>query len=140
VRGYLAGADDYVVKPFSHRQLALRIQAVLRRARRGPPRPRWLDADNLHLDEDTREARLAAGRPVRLTSTEFRILQVLAANVGHPVPTDRIVEHAWGLDDGDGRLLKSHVYHIRRKLGLARSGPGSLEAIPRLGYVLRTNP
>jgi DNA-binding response OmpR family regulator len=137
VRGFIAGADDYVVKPFSYRQLELRIRAVLRRADARRPRGREIRAGTLILDEELREARVTGRAPIRLTRTEFRVLQLLAANLGRPVPTSRLVEHAWGFDEGDGQLLKSHVYHIRRKLGLGRRGPGALEAIPQLGYVLR---
>jgi DNA-binding response OmpR family regulator len=137
VQGFLAGADDYVIKPFSYRQLELRIQAVLRRSGARRPRGREIRAGALILNEEFREVRVNGGAPVRLTRTEFKVLQLLAANLGRPVPTSRLVEHGWGFDEGDGQLLKSHIYHIRHKLGLARRGPGALEAIPQLGYVLR---
>ena len=137
VRGFGLGADDYVAKPFSCRLLALRIAAVHRRARAGAvDRPaREVRAGDLLLDVEAHTA-TKGGAPVQLTRIEFRLLHLLALNEGRVLPYARLVEHAWGYDEGDVSLLKSHVYHLRRKLGLPMAGPGSLRAITGVGYTL----
>ncbi len=137
VRALDLGADDYVVKPFSPKQLLARMRAVLRRGRAdalSQPR-REVRAGDLHLDL---QAHLAtkAGVAVRLTPLEFRLLHLLAMNPGRVVPYARLVEYAWGYDEGDPSLLKTHIYHLRRKLGLAPKQADGIRAIPGLGYSL----
>ena len=148
VQGFLAGADDYVTKPFSHRQLAARVRAVLSRVRGGSvsePADE-LAVGDLRLDPSAHEARVRGAR-VHLTPTEFRILHILALNEGRVVPAGRLVEYAWGYAGGGAALLKTHVCHLRRKLGLgaagaAAAGPGAvrIRSVPGLGYVLSRAP
>lgn len=76
------------------------------------------------------------GTVVQLTPLEFRLLYMLAMNEGRVIPYDRLVEYAWGYDGGDSSLLKTHMAHIRSKLGISVSGPGSIRAIPGVGYSL----
>jgi DNA-binding response OmpR family regulator len=71
-----------------------------------------------------------------LTPLEFRILHVLAINVGRVVTSARLVEHAWGYDGGESSLLKTHVSHIRHKLGMRRGESGYVKAVPWVGYSL----
>jgi DNA-binding response OmpR family regulator len=73
---------------------------------------------------------------VQLTPLEFRLLYMLAMNEGRVIPYDRLVEYAWGYDGGDSSLLKTHMSHIRSKLGIGGTGPGSIRAIPGVGYSL----
>ncbi len=137
VQGFLVGVDDYVTKPFSHRQLAMRIRAVLQR-RYGPSTPEpsvELTAGGLRLDLESHE--VARGDlSVRLTPLEFRILHILAANEGRVVSSTRLIEYAWGYDGGDASMLKTHICHIRQKLRLQKGEPGYIVSIPRLGYSL----
>ncbi len=137
VQGFLVGADDYVTKPFSHRQLAMRIRAVLQR-RYGPSAPEpstELTAGGMHLDLESHEV-TRGDLHVRLTPLEFRILHILAANEGRVVSSNRLIEYAWGYDGGDASMLKTHICHIRQKLKLEKSDPGYIVSVPRLGYSL----
>ncbi len=139
VQAFQVGADDYVTKPFSPRQLALRIRAVGRRAGSASTvEPvRELRAGDLVLDGESHEVR-RDGQAVQLTPIEFRLLYLLASNVGRVVRGERLVEYAWGYDEGDVTLLKTHISHIRTKLQLPATGPGSIQAVPRLGYRLNS--
>jgi DNA-binding response OmpR family regulator len=122
--------------------LALRVRAILARyAAEGPePAPaRELRAGALRLDLDELLAE-HAGVQARLTPLEGRILHILLANAGRVVPHARMVEFAWGLGEGDGDLLKSHITHLRQKLRLPRSGPGSIQARLGVGYCLVVEP
>jgi DNA-binding response OmpR family regulator len=137
VHGLELGADDYVTKPFSAKQLIARIRAVIRRCQVDPYRQpvSELRAGDLVLDLQSHEARMR-GEMVQLTRLEFRLLHMLAMNEGRVIPYDRLVEYAWGYDGGDSSLLKTHISHIRSKLGISASGPGSIRAIPGVGYSL----
>jgi DNA-binding response OmpR family regulator len=137
LQGLELGADDYVTKPFSAKQLIARIKAVIRRCQGDPYRQpvSELKAGDLVLDLQSHEAR-KSGSIVQLTPLEFRLLYMLAMNEGRVIPYDRLVEYAWGYDGGDSSLLKTHMSHIRSKLGLTGTGPGSIRAIPGVGYSL----
>ena len=137
VRGLNLGADDYVTKPFSAKQLVARMEAALRRSQvHAHDRPvREVRAGDLALDVESREV-TKGGALVRLTTLEFRLLHLLAMNEGRVIPYARLVEHAWGYDGGDATLLKSHIYNIRRKLGLPPTGSGSIRAVSGVGYGL----
>jgi DNA-binding response OmpR family regulator len=140
VQAFRLGADDFVAKPFSARQLVVRLRAVWRR--RGPsdlPEPqRELRAGGLVLDVDSHEVH-RDGTTTRLTPTEFRLLYILAMNLGRVVSGPRLVEYAWGYDESDVLLLKTHVCHIRRKLRLPRGLPGDIMAVPGVGYRLTSS-
>jgi DNA-binding response OmpR family regulator len=137
VRGLQLGADDYVTKPFSHKQLAARMTAVLRRydADRYDQAVSEVRVGDLVLDLNAHETRRGSA-PIELTAIEFRILFMLAANANRVIPYTRLVEYAWGYDGGDASLLKTHVCHIREKLNLPLSGVGGIKAIPGVGYKL----
>ncbi len=136
VQGFQAGADDYVTKPFSPRQLTMRIRAIWRRAANGAPEPvRELRVGPLVLDAESHDVRLD-DRPIQLTPIEFRLLYILAAYNGRVVSTSRLVDYAWGYDGGDVSLLKTHVSHLRKKLDLPQEAIGEIRAIPRVGYRL----
>jgi DNA-binding response OmpR family regulator len=137
LQGLELGADDYVTKPFSAKQLIARIRAVIRRCEGDPYRQpvSELKAGDVVLDLQSHEVR-KSGKVVQLTPLEFRLLYMLAMNEGRVIPYDRMVEYAWGYDGGDSSLLKTHMAHIRSKLGITVSGPGSIRAIPGVGYSL----
>jgi len=137
VKGFLHGADDYVTKPFSPKQLAMRIRAVLRRTgSEVEPQPTGeLHAGDLVLDVEGHQVQ-NQGKSVQLTPLEFRILYMLATNIGRVVSFGRLVEFAWGYDGGDPSMLKTHVSHIRRKLGLQRGQPGDITVVHGVGYSL----
>lgn len=135
IRGLQLGADDYVTKPFSARQLAARMKAILRRStsdRYDQPRSE-IRVGSLTLDSQCHEA-TRDGVAVELTALEFRILFLMAANPNRVVPYTRLVEYAWGYDSGDAGLLKTHVCHIREKLAMPLSGKAGIKAVPDVGY------
>jgi DNA-binding response OmpR family regulator len=137
VRGLNLGADDYVTKPFSVKQLTARMKAVLRRCQSDPYRQAVseLKVGNLKLDLQSHEA-TKDDEIIQLTPLEFRILYMLAMNVGRVIPYTRLVEYAWGYEGGDSNLLKTHICHIRGKLGLPVDGSAGIRAVPGVGYSL----
>ena len=145
VQGFLTGADDYVTKPFSHRQLAARIRAVLNRTHGGlTPEPEGdLTVGSLRLDLHSHEVNIRGERTVRLTPLEFRVLYMLAINEGRVVSSSRLVEYAWGYEGGEASLVKTHISHVRQKLGLEKSRPEGerpgdirIRTVPWVGYSL----
>jgi DNA-binding response OmpR family regulator len=79
-----------------------------------------------------------AGVPLRLTRLEMRVVYFLVANAGRVVPTDRLIALVWGEDGGDSFALKTHISHIRAKLGITAGEPGYISVIPQLGYRFNT--
>jgi DNA-binding response OmpR family regulator len=141
VRALRLGADDYLSKPFSQRQLRARMEAVLRRSK-GDLAPRLsgeLQVGDLVLDLQTYNATFK-DKPVQLTRVEFRILHILATNLGRFVPYSRLFEYGWGYDaenfGRDAALLKAHVSHIREKLDLRTNGPLTISNMRGIGYSL----
>lgn len=136
VRGLTLGADDYIAKPFSPRQLLARIQAVLRRSGGNPAGPALhATIGRLTLDLESHQARLG-DREVHLTPLEAGILNVLALHRGRVVSTQRLVDYVWGFEGGDSSLIKTHVSHIRRKLDALGANEVEIRAIPGVGYSL----
>ncbi len=76
------------------------------------------------------------GEPVELTAIEFRVVFLLAANMGRVIPYARLVEYAWGYDGGDASLLKTHVCHIREKLGMPLGTRTGIKSVAGVGYKL----
>jgi two-component system, OmpR family, response regulator len=119
VAGLEAGADDYVVKPFSPRELVARVKAVLRRAAGGAGTggDGVLTAAGVTLDRAAREVAVD-GERIDVTAREFDLLAVLLANAGRVLARDRLLELAWGMDFAAGtRTVDVHVAQLRRKLG-----------------------
>ena len=118
VLGFELGADDYVTKPFSPREIAARARAILRRAA-GPPaeRPSLLEAGGVEVDLGRREARVA-GQAVPLATREFDLLAYLAQNRGLALSRQQLLDGVWGPDwYGDHRTVDVHVGQLRKKLG-----------------------
>src|SRR5256885_7925565 len=139
-RAFTLGADDFVVKPFAAKHLALRIRAILRRASTEPMdqvEPTLVIGD-IRIDPEVQEVRWGETY-VRLTPTEFRIFHLLAMHAGRIVTTSRILAYVWGYDGGDPNALRTHISHIRTKLDLRRRG-ATLVGIPGVGYRLLLAP
>jgi DNA-binding response OmpR family regulator len=129
------GADDYLVKPFSPRTLLARVRALLRRS--GFERASVVRRGEVQLDVSSQSVRIGDGPPVRLTALEFRLLQLLLANAGTPLPAERLTYHVWGLKGrGDRQLLKQLVHRLRQKLETDPTRPSRLETVGGVGYVL----
>lgn len=110
------GADDYVTKPYSPRQLAARVRALLRRARPGAAKEEILRVGDLEIDEGRFEVRVA-GRLVALTAKEFGILATLAASPGRVFSRAQIIDRAFGFDNHvEERTVDAHVMNLRRKI------------------------
>jgi DNA-binding response OmpR family regulator len=140
VKGLSLGADDYITKPFSHRELLTRIQMRLRRpGQTGPPRsvPDVLRVGEIELDASAHTVQ-RAGRPVNLTVTEFRLLHHLLVNAGQVVRTEDILRHVWGNPDPtDSDVLRVTLHRLRRKLGETGSGNGNLRTVPGVGVLIQ---
>jgi DNA-binding response OmpR family regulator len=117
VRGLELGADDYITKPFSPRELVARVRAVLRRTD-GPARAsEVVEAGKVDVDRTRREARVD-GHPVPLAAREFDLLQYLADNIGVALSRRQLLDNVWGPDfEGDERTVDVHVGQLRKKLG-----------------------
>jgi DNA-binding response OmpR family regulator len=142
VRGYEGGADDYIVKPFSHRQLIVRIDALIRRVSHGGQNGREhnptgrLAVGDLVIEPAAFQV-WKAGVLLSLTRLEFRVLCRLVQSADRLVETQDLATFAWqSPSDGDAGLLKTHVSHIRQKLTSAGGAPIEIRAIPRTGYIL----
>lgn len=136
VQGLELGADDYMPKPFSPKQLIARARAVLRRRAPLPPAPR-IAIGGVVLDTALQVVEGDLGA-VRLTPLEFRLLHYLAVNRGQVLPTDAILAHVWGYSErGDRALLKQLVYRLRQKLVPAGAAEELIETMPGIGYRLR---
>ena len=117
VLGLELGADDYVVKPFSPKELAARVKAVLRRSAPEAGRSRIDVGDGLLIDMDKLET-YSDGRRLELTQAEFRILQLLASRIGWVFSREKILDHLWGDEKNvTDRSVDVHVKHLRDKLG-----------------------
>jgi DNA-binding response OmpR family regulator len=115
VRALGLGADDYLNKPFSPRTLLARIKALLRRA--GMENTAPLAAGRVTLDLEEHTVRIGSGEPVRLTKLELRLLQMLLANAGHAISSERLLVQVWGhRSGGDRQLLKQLVHRLRQKI------------------------
>ncbi|MDR6595194.1 response regulator transcription factor [Saccharothrix longispora] len=135
VRLLNAGADDYLVKPFSSEHLAARLAAVLRRTRKDAA-PEPLRIGDLSVDLDRREARLG-GRELNLTRKEFDLLAYLAAREGKVVPRAELLANLWNLPGRhDDQTLDVHLSWLRRKLGERAAQPRYLHTVRGVGFKL----
>ncbi len=141
IMGLTVGADDYLVKPFSPREVVARVKAMLRRPRSGvgdAPRPRSGGlAPGLEIDEGRRQVRVD-GAPVDLTALEFNLLALLARRPGIVVPRQELLDSLWGPEYvGDDHLVDVHIANLRRKLGDDPATPRFVETVRGVGYRVR---
>ncbi len=139
VWGLDLGADDYITKPFSHRELLARVRAVARRAalNRTPNEGR-LRVGQLSMDFGLREVRVG-DRKVDLTPKEYGILHCLMLNAGRVVPHEALLSFVWGSGhlDGDVEMLKVHLRHLREKIERNPSAPEYILTVRGVGYRMR---
>lgn len=130
VAGLEVGADDYVIKPFSPRELTARVKAVLRRASRPAEAGDLLELGPLTMARGAREVRVE-GQEVTLTQREFDLLEYLTRHRGQVISRDQLLESVWGFrSPGETRTVEVHVASLRKKLGR----PELIRTVRGLGY------
>lgn len=137
VAGFALGADDYVVKPFSPRELVYRVKAVLKRTQKGEldaTRPLSFNSQALVIDARTYEVRINS-KPVNITSTEFKVLFTLAASPTRVFPRDELVDKALGYQfEGFERSIDAHIKNIRHKIEEDSKNPAYIQTVYGVGY------
>jgi DNA-binding response OmpR family regulator len=134
VRGLELGADDYMTKPFSVRELVARVKAALRRSGYEAQPPSNYHDGFLHIDYGNFTA-TCQGQSIKLTRKEFALLAILTRNKGRVVPREQLLDQVWGLEYyGEARTLDVHISGLRKKLGDCGNG---IETVIGIGYRFR---
>ena len=136
VKGLKMGADDYVVKPFSVRELLARVDAVLRRTTERPAAVEAHEVNGAKVDFARREVRFEDGTREELSEREADLLRYLVAQAGRAVPREELLRHVWGINPKniETRTVDMHVAHLRQKL----RNEASLVTVRGKGYMLGT--
>lgn len=141
VMGLTVGADDYLTKPFSPRELAARVKAMLRRGRGTSQDERQIFAFK-HLKIDTQRYEVwRDGEPIELTALEFKLLAVLATYAGMVLSREQLLERVWGYNFyGEERVVDVHIGHIRQKLEIDPTDPQFIVTVRGVGYKFADEP
>jgi len=132
--GLELGADDYISKPFSPREVVLRVKAVLRRFQHEESEAELLEVGGIELDISAHQLRVK-GKEIPLTATEFRLLRLLMERCGRVQTRGQLLSDVWGYaEDIDSRTVDTHIRRLRRKLG---SEADRIETVIGVGYRLR---
>jgi DNA-binding response OmpR family regulator len=135
VHGLDLGADDYMSKPFSPRQLVARANAVLRRSGQVPIQGS-LKVGYLQLSPSRREVRIHGGDPISLTPLEGRMLDYLMVNAGQVLTYESLIDHVWGPQGADRDMLRQLIRRLRSKIEPDSTNPRYILTTPGLGYSL----
>lgn len=134
VVGLELGADDYVTKPFSHRELVARIRAVLRRGTESELVPDVVEGNGIRVDVERHEVTVN-GQPVRLALKEFELLELLLRNAGRVMTRGQLIDRIWGADYvGDTKTLDVHIKRLRSKIEADPGNPVLVVTVRGLGY------
>jgi DNA-binding response OmpR family regulator len=140
VLGLEIGGDDYVVKPFSPRELVARVRAVLRRQERGSEKREVVEVGSLHLDTRTQEVTIR-GRAIELSTLEFKLLHYLASHPRHVFNRDRLLDEVWGRDRFvTPRTVDVHIRRLREKIESSPNRPQFLQTVRGSGYRFSPEP
>jgi DNA-binding response OmpR family regulator len=141
VAGFAVGADDYLTKPFSMRELTARVRAIIRRMERIEEMTPSDSVVRFDLTVDAARRRVLKGsEEVPLTPLEFEILLTLARSPGVVLSRDQLMDRVWGYRDyAGGRVVDSHVARIRRKLGDEAAEPSYIRTVHGVGYAFLEN-
>lgn len=134
VVGLNVGADDYMTKPFSPRELVARVQAILRRGRGNPGSVPVMNFRRLKIDVEAHRV-WKDGIEIELTNTEFDLIRVLAHHCGRVLSREQVIEHVWGFDYyGDERVADVHIGRIRKKIEDDPANPTLIVTVRGAGY------
>lgn len=137
ILGLEFGADDYVTKPFSPRELVSRVKAILRRVESGPTEKACITVADLEIDTPSRQVKLA-GQPIHLTTSEYGILLHLARHPGQAFSRQAILAALWDESPvGDERAVDVHIHNIREKIEQDHKNPTYVLTVRGYGYRLR---
>jgi two-component system phosphate regulon response regulator PhoB len=140
VLGLEIGGDDYVVKPFSPRELVARVRAVLRRQERVTEKREVVEAGSVRLDSRTQEV-IVRGQTVELSTLEFKLLYYLASHPRHVFNRDRLLDEVWGRDRFvTPRTVDVHIRRLREKIEAVPHRPQFLQTVRGSGYRFSPKP
>ena len=138
IRGLEAGADDYILKPFSPRQLMARVQAVMRRFQAThTPQPAALSIEGLDFNPRLREVTFSDGTTKSLTQLESRLLESLMLNAGQVLTSDDLISDIWGAGGGSAEMLRQLIKRLRSKVEADSANPQYIQNLAGLGYAFR---
>ncbi|WP_273851471.1 response regulator transcription factor [Guptibacillus spartinae] len=138
--GLTIGADDYLTKPFSPRELVLRVRNILRRTKRQPVQSTIMSFGELMIDESKRLVTVA-DKEVDLTVKEFDLLYLLASHPTRVFPRSQLIEAIWGYEfDGDGNTINVHIRRLREKIEKDSATPKWIKTVWGIGYKFEGEP
>jgi len=137
IRGLVAGADDYVTKPFNPLEVMARIKTILKRTQEVPNKPQSnvIEIGSLIINKDSHQVKTTAGHEIQLTALEFGILYLLASNLGRVFSADEIFERVWKQESVvSAKTVMVHVSHLRDKIVEATNGEKVIQTVWGVGY------
>ena len=132
IRGLSGGADDYIVKPFSPKEVLARIEAVMRRAGKHQEAVQHYQDAALTIDHGQHRV-FVYGTEIDLTPTEFKLISVLSMNAGQVIPQERLLDLVWGMEEGGLESVRLYVSYLRKKLSEA-GGEDLVQTVRGVGY------